>query len=153
MSTRFDLTVNDLPRGARVAIGRKGVLEIQFDRIPPHLLGGEDGLIVTGLKRLLADHCAGDSTIKNAQETLEAWYAGYRTRRAAGVSDVIETGARPARAKVDEALMLDTMQEVAVRRTGNEILRKASRRDLRRTLGGPTYTEIETIAKGILGKK
>ena len=150
MSTRFDLTVNDLPRGARVAIGRKGVLEIQFDRIPPHLLGGEDGLIVTGLKRLLADHCAGDSTIKNAQETLEAWYAGYRTRRAAGVSDVIE---RPARAKIDEALILDTMQEVAVRRTGNAELRKASRRDLRRTLGGPTYAEIETIAKGILGKK
>jgi hypothetical protein len=92
MTARFDLAVNDLPRSARVAIGRKGVLEVQFDRIPPHLLGGEDGLIVTGLKRLLADHCAGDSSIKNAQETLEAWYAGYRTRRAAGVSDVIETG-------------------------------------------------------------
>jgi hypothetical protein len=45
------------------------------------------------------------------------------------------------------------MQEVAVRRTGNAELRKASRRDLRRVLGAATYAEIETIAKGILGKK
>ena len=153
---RFELIASDVPRQTRLALGRKGVVEIKLDRIPKHLLGGEDGLVVKGLKLLLSDTLAGEPDCRSAVETIEAWYAGYRNRRSAGMPDSLGRGATPksmAEARVKDAVALGILQDMAARRTGDEKLRKVSRRELRRRLGAKTFAELDGMAKRVLGSE
>lgn len=151
---RFELIATDVPRQTKLALGRKGVVEIKLDRIPKHILGGEDGLVVKGLKQLLSDTLAGEPDTRSAVETIEAWYAGYRNRRSAGMPDSLGRGATPkgiAAARVQEAVALGMLQDLAARQMGNEKLRKASRRELRRQLGAKRFAELDALAKRVLG--
>ena len=141
---RFELVASDVPRQARLALGKKGVVEIALDRLPRHLLGGEDGLVMNGLRRLLADTLAGEPDTRSAQETVEAWYSGYRNRRSAGMPDALGRGATPksvAAARVTQAVADGMLQDLAARRTGDEKMRTTSRRELRRKLGDVRPTE------------
>ena len=58
-SERFELMASDVPRHTKLALGRKGVVEIDLDKIPRHILGGEDGLVVRGLDEFESRSIAG----------------------------------------------------------------------------------------------
>lgn len=149
---RFDLVASDVPRQAKLALGRKGFVEVRLDRIPRHLLGGEDGLVMRGLREILSNTLAGEPDTRSAEETVQAWYAGHRTRRSAGQPDALGRGGKElAKLRMNDALALEIFQDMAARRTGNEKLRKASKRELRRQLGAKIYAEIDAMVKRLLG--
>jgi hypothetical protein len=152
---RFDLVAADVPRRTKLALGNKGVVDINLDKIPRHVLGGEDGLVVRGLRAILASALAGEPDTRSAQETIDAWYAGYRNRKSAGQVDALGRGATPkslSEARARDADAVAMMQAMAVRRTGNDKLAKASRRELRRQLGAKMFGELDAIAKRAMGE-
>ena len=152
-SERFELVASDVPRHTKLALGRKGVVEIDLDKIPRHILGGEDGLVVRGLREILSNTLAGEPDTRSAEETIQAWYAGHRTRRSAGMPDALGRGATSksiAEKRVQDAVANEVLADMAARRTGNEKLRKASRRELRRQLGAAIFAELDGLAKRVL---
>ena len=87
-----------------------------------------------------------------AEETVEAWYAGHRTTRAAGKARTqaaldAQRGKLRAR-RQDEDVVLEIMRSIAAATTGDEAMRNATRREIKRRLGEGGYTEAEKAARG-----
>ena len=141
-----------LPRRPRLAVGKKGDVAVDLERIPQEVFDGVDGLLARGLRQLLVAACAGSGPdVTGAEEMVESWYAGFRTRRARGIGRELPTGRD---GDVDDRTRrhFEVMRRIAAGMLDDPTAKGWDRRKLVRRLGRERYAEIEGLAKREVGR-
>lgn len=153
-SDTFDFVVKGVPRVLHLKLGNKGEVEVDLSRIPQEVLGPDDeGILIKSIRRLLINTLSGEPSLENAQELIEAWYVGARTRREAkAMAGRFETGAR-----IDDyaaaSRAFEAMRDMAAKALGDEEARHWSRQQLKRRLGKERFATMEKLANELVGGK
>jgi len=144
----FELVVR-LPRRVKLPVGRKGEVEVELDKIPEELWPGKAGLLLRGLAKQLQSATAGEA-IDRAEATVAAWYEGYPNTRPAGAAKAkADRDAELEKARARRSVQrttLDAIRAAAAAATGDDSLRGASRREIRRKLGDARFDAVEKMA-------